>query len=494
MGKIKKLLLSFTLIANFFLLSVVDVSAASGTVTMTSNRTQVVVGNTVTYTVTVKAPSNKKLGVFQYYISYDSSMLSLTSGESSGAPVFTGSESSKTYTFKFKAKKAGTATVKFNVSGGYTFDQEKLTLSSPSKSVKIITQSQLEASYSKNNYLSSLAVTGKSISPTFNKNTLTYSLEVENDITSVNVTGKVEDSRSSVVGLGTHQLSEGVNKINIKVTAQNGSTRTYVLNVTRKELAPIVVEVNGNSYNVVRKKDLITSPNSNYEDTIIKINEEEVPAFVNNVTNTTLVGLKDSDGNIELYSYLNDTYTLYREFAFSNIIVTENEITEVPDGFKETKISVDDKEITAYQKEDDKNFYLIYATNISNGITDFYQYDSKENTIQLFNFNPYNEIDELEEKNKNYEYIIIGLGSLLAITYLVILVKTIKGDKNTSKTVVKKRKIVIDDNNFKENVDNNNDENNEIIEEKEPNIEKSDKIEENISYKKGKKKVKKKKK
>ena len=28
--------------------------------------------------------------------------------------------------------------------GGYTFDQEKLTLSSPSKSVKIITQAQLE--------------------------------------------------------------------------------------------------------------------------------------------------------------------------------------------------------------------------------------------------------------------------------------------------------------------------------------------------------------
>ena len=132
---IKKILFFFIFIVNILNFAIIPVDAATGTVTMTANKSQIVVGNTVTYTVTVKAPSNKKLGVFQYYISYDSSMLSLTSGESSGAPVFTGSESSKTYTFKFKAKKAGTATVKFNVSGGYTFDQEKLTLSSPSKRV-----------------------------------------------------------------------------------------------------------------------------------------------------------------------------------------------------------------------------------------------------------------------------------------------------------------------------------------------------------------------
>lgn len=485
---IKKILFFFILIVNIFNFSIIDVNAATGTVTMTSNKSQVVVGNTVTFTVTVKAPSNKKLGVFQYYISYDSSMLSLTSGESSGAPVFTGSESSKTYTFKFKAKKSGTATVKFNVSGGYTFDQEKLTLSSPSKSVKIITQAQLEVSYSKNNYLSSLAVTGKTISPTFNKNTLEYSLEVENDVTSVNITGQVEDSKSSVTGLGTHQLAEGINKIQVKVTAQNGSTKTYTLNITRKELAPIIVDVNGNKYNVVRKSELITSPNSNYEETIIKINEEEVPAFINEVTQTTLVGLKDAEGNIELYQYKNDSYTLYKEFSFSNIIVTESVAVNIPEEYKETVISIDDKKITAYKKDTSNNdFYLIYATNISTGISNLYQYDSIEQTIQLFNSEDLNENEELKEKNKNYEYIIIGLGFLLVITYIVVLISMIKkGSKTKTKKKIHNDKL----DSFEKKIDEDINNNKEI----EQNIENSDKIEENISRKKENKKKKRKKK
>lgn len=481
----KYLLIIFFAISPFFL-STIDTYAATGTVTMTINKSQIVVGNTVTYTVTVKAPSNKKLGVFQYYLSYDSSKLSLTSGESSGAPVFTGSETSKTYTFKFKAKKSGTATVKFNISGGYTFDQEVLSFSSPSKSVTIITQSQLEASYSKNNNLSNLSVTGKSISPSFNKNTLTYSLEVENDITSINVSGKKEDSTASVSGFGTHQLSEGLNKIEIKVTAQNGSSKTYILNVTRKELSPIIVEVNGNSYNVVRKKELITSPNSNYKDSTVTINDEEVPSFINEITNITLVGLKDKDGNISLYIYDNDSYKPYREFTFEGMIVTEDIAPSIPFNFNEIKISIDNKEITAYQKNDNSNFYLLYATNISTGKSDFYQYDSKENSIQLFNKAPYIEMESLENKNKEYGYIIIGLGSLLAVTYLTILIRLIVGDKKENTKKNKQKNFTTVDNNL--NVFNNT--NKENIQDSKNN----DKIVKNISYKNDKKKNKNKKK
>ena len=44
-----------------------------------------------------------------------------------------------------------------------------------------------------------------------------------------------------------------------------------------------------------------------------KINEEEIPAFINNNTNVILVGLKDSEGNIKLYSYKDNNYILYKE-------------------------------------------------------------------------------------------------------------------------------------------------------------------------------------
>jgi len=47
----------------------------------------------------------------------------------------------------------------------------------------------------------------------------------------------------------------------------------------------------------------------------------------------------------------------------------------------------------------------------------------------------------MKEENKNYVYVIIGLGSILALTYLVILIKTIKHSDNSSKNVNTKKRI-----------------------------------------------------
>ena len=56
------------------------------------------------------------------------------------------------------------------------------------------------------------------------------------------------------------------------------------------------------------------SPNGNYEETTIKIGEEEVPGFYNKSTDTYLVGLKNEEGEIKLYIYKDEKYTLYKEF------------------------------------------------------------------------------------------------------------------------------------------------------------------------------------
>lgn len=512
--------ISYTIIPLFiFYLSTIVVHAASLSVTINSSSNKIVVGNTVTYTV--KVSSSELLGSLHYTFNYDTSKLTLISGTLNGAPVFSGKEKSVTYTFKFRAKASGTANVSFTLHEAIDWNDRSFSFNkTTSKSTTIITQAQLEASYSKNNYLSSLGVNNHSLSPAFNKNTLVYNLEVENDVTSITVSGNKEDSYASVSGLGNYDLNEGINKIEVKVTAQNGSTRIYTINATRKELSPIVVELNGVTYNVARKANMITLPNTNYEATTIKINNEDVPAFINNVTNTTLVGLKDPEGNVALYIYNNDTYTLYNEYSFSNIILTEAVTTSVPNDYKEVELLINNKTIKAYQKENDANFYLIYATNISNGVTSFYQYDSKENTVQLFNSNPYDEIEQLNEKNQNYVYVIIGLGSLLAITYLIILIKMIKNGSSNEKVPrkTKNKKVEVDEeeldkfenfDDYEEEVENtkkeaedkkteekadNDEENSNIVEENEQNIENSDRIEEIISHKKEKKKFKKKKK
>lgn len=49
---------------------------------------------------------------------------------------------------------------------------------------------------------------------------MSYALEVENSVESINVIATKEDSKSSVQGSGAITLSEGLNALNIVVTAE----------------------------------------------------------------------------------------------------------------------------------------------------------------------------------------------------------------------------------------------------------------------------------
>ena len=346
-------------------LMIIKVNAASLNVNISASSTRIVVGNTVTYTVTVS--SSELLGSFRYGVTYDTNKLSLESGTLNAAPAFDGTKKSVTYTFKFRAKASGTANFNFNIYEAIDWNFNNFSYKgTTTKSITIISQAQLEASYSKNNNLSNLKVEGFDLSPSFNKNTTNYSLLLENDVREINITGSKEDNTASIDGLGKHQLVEGLNKINIKVTAQNGSTKTYVIEATVKELTPIVVKLEDKEYTVVRKKELIEKPNTNFDELEINIGEEEkIPAFENKATNTTLVGLKDTDGNIELYEYKDDNYKLYKEYEFDSIIITPAAIKDIPEGYIESKVTIGEDEITAYKSETNNDFYLINAINIS---------------------------------------------------------------------------------------------------------------------------------
>ncbi len=438
------LLLIFSIVTLFGSMEICD--AANASVSITSSASQLVVGNNVTYKVTVS--SSSPLGVLNYSFNYDTSKLTLVDGTLNAVPYFTGTEKSATYTFVFKAKARGSATVSFTLNEAIDFDGTAFNVQkTTSKTVNIITQEDIEKSYSTNNYLSSLKVDNYNITPDFNKDKSDYTLTVENNVRSINISGTKEDSKSSVTGLGNHDLSEGANKIEIKVTAQNGSTRTYTITVTVKELTPVEVEIDGKKMNVERKRENLTSPNSTYEETTIKINNEDIPAFINTITDVTLVGLKDELGNINLYMYKDGSYSLYNEFSSNKITITEASTNNPPEGYKKVELTIDEKKITAYQKKQSSNYYLVYATNIENGLTSWYQYDSKEKTFQLVNKDFDNELSNMKQKNKYYEYMIVGLGIILAVTYVSILVSTVKKD---SKKGNKKKKKYDD---FKEHFD-----------------------------------------
>ena len=460
MKKIKKILL--VLFALFgLLLNSIPVHAASLSVSGTASTTSTVVGNTIT--ITFKYSSEKPLGAVVYSMSYDSDYLTLTSGTQTNALSYTGSQKSDSIKFTFKAKAKGNTTVTFKINEALDFDGNTLSAGTTSKTITIKSQADVEASYSKNNNLSSLSISDGELSPKFDKNTLEYSATVENEVGQITVSGNKEDSKSYVDGLKTYELEEGSNKIEVKVTAQNGNSKTYVINVTRKELAPINVKTEeGLDLAVVRKKDLLKSPNANYEETTIKIGEEEVPGFYNKATDTYLVGLKDEDGNIKLYNYKDEKYSLYKEFTFNSIIITATSKGSIPEGFVEETIKIGEEDVVAYKDEENNNdYYLINGKNISTGEEHLYQYDKKENTLQIFNEDLLTKIDVLNDKNNNYLYVIIGLGSLLIITYIVILLSSIKNNKK------KIKKLDEDIEEEKEKIEKANEENENEIEENE---------------------------
>lgn len=90
---------------------------------------------------------------------------------------------------------------------------------------------------SSNNRLRGLSIDGYSLTPTFSSDTTDYSLIVENEVTSIDISASAADTNASVSGRGSHSLSVGDNTINIVVTAEDGTTRTYTINVVRKQAA-----------------------------------------------------------------------------------------------------------------------------------------------------------------------------------------------------------------------------------------------------------------
>lgn len=84
-----------------------------------------------------------------------------------------------------------------------------------------------------NNYLKSLSVKDYDIK--FNKDTLSYTLEVEGTVEKATITAEAESTKANVAGAGEKTLKYGSNKIEIKVTAENESVKTYTITITRKD-------------------------------------------------------------------------------------------------------------------------------------------------------------------------------------------------------------------------------------------------------------------
>ncbi len=414
MKKIKKILVLLVAL----ILMPHTAHAASGSISVSGSST-VVQGNKITVNVTLS--SSTPIGSWQMDLNYDKNYLQLVSSSAeAGGTMMAGYSASgtksKTYTFSFKAKKKGNTIISVGSYLAYAYsDISELSLKSSSKTIKIMTQQELEATYSKDNYLKSIEVEGYNLEPAFNKDTLDYKINVPTGTTKVTISAKVNDAKSSVSGDGEIEVSEGLNTVPLVVTAQNGSERTYNLTINVEDQNPIKIEVDNKDYTVVKNAALLTTPTT-FRDTTVTINDVQIPAFINENAKITLVGLKDEDGTIDLFKYENGKYSSYKELTLNSDILIPTPFTNPLDLIK-TTVTLNNEKYDAYKYSENSNFVIINATNLADGKTDLYLYDTINKTAQLYD-ETY--INDTKETIKNYTYIIITFAGALVVMIIII--------------------------------------------------------------------------
>lgn len=243
MKKIVKYLLVLSLSFVFLLGSKMDFYAAGASL---SGPSTVRAGDTITLNLNIS--DSGKYGL-EGTLNYNSSQVSLSSMscnvsgwkvENNGNSIIVYDDnltnplggSTAVLTLKFKVNSgvaAGTA-VNISVSGIVTTD------GSAESSIGTASYSTTIAEpLSSNANLSSLSVTEGTLSPGFSAGTTSYNIgEVDYSVSKLNISYKTEDSKATASVSGNN-LAVGANTVSVVVKAENGTTKTYKIQVTRKQ-------------------------------------------------------------------------------------------------------------------------------------------------------------------------------------------------------------------------------------------------------------------
>lgn len=389
LNKILKLFLAIFIAV--VLINPMKVSAASVSVTASSQT--VYVGDTVTFTVSVSNGAG--------YLNI------------SGAVTDTNSwfeNQSKTYTVK--ASQIGTMTVYVDgVIADFTTEEDQtISRNTTYYTVTVIqrpssnsgggsnsgssssgsgssTTTPVTDNRSSNNNLSSLSISEGELSPAFSSDVTEYSVELASSVTSITVNASASDAKASVSGTGEISLNAGDNRIEITVTAENGNPKLYVINAYVDEAPLVFVSYGDKELGVVRNLNGVTL--EGFEETSVQIDGNEVKAWHSPTRNITVVYLeKDDEKNFYIYDETEGITSVYKQVA---ILGNTLGIVDIPEDLQEKagmtyqEITIDDVTLMGWVYEDKafSNYSLIYAMN-DMGEYQYYQYESTQNTLQLY--------------------------------------------------------------------------------------------------------------
>ena len=252
-SKILGLLTCLILLWSIFI-STIKVYAATATVGFSGDST-VNVGSNITITMYISEVDGANGGIASVggNLSFDSEYLEYVSGTGTTTPYIfqinpsanyiiagldtslangiTGSNQTNVFTFVFKAKKLGTTTITLT-NARLTDTNDRVTTTVNEKTINII--NSLPSTKSSDATLKSLEAIGYTLSPSFSPSITSYTIKVPNNINSLNLTGNTNDSKAIVNGLGNITLQGETTTANIKVTAEDGTTKTYTITINKE--------------------------------------------------------------------------------------------------------------------------------------------------------------------------------------------------------------------------------------------------------------------
>lgn len=314
-----------------------------------------------------------------------------------------------------------------------------------------------EEKKSSNASLGSLVISAGTLSPEFSAATKDYTATVDYSCSSLAVTANPADSKASVTSVtGNDSLEVGENTVSVVVTAEDGSTSTYNIVVTRRaEDDPENADkqdnwkkfdINGTEWTMVNDIPEDVVPEG-FEHSKTVIDGLEYNTLHGTFGDITLVYLQSESGN-GLFVYdaaQNAAYEFVRINSESHfIVVLLPKVDDVPEGYNEVSLSIEGKGVaTAYQtkaeKTDDKtkDFYLVYAMN-DNGESGWYTYDSVDGTYMRTELSAPTVAQEENDTTKSElvpeianKYLVLAaiLVLIIIILLLLLIVSAVKNRK-----------------------------------------------------------------
>lgn len=277
--------------------------------------------------------------------------------------------------------------------------------------------------------LSSLSVSAGTLSPKFSANTTKYELSLPSDTKSIVVEAKANDSAASVSGSGEVKLEQGENEIVIRVSAEDGTTKTYTINAYVEEKPELFLDYDGRQLGVVKNTKRVAKPGDAFEEVTLTIDEKEVVGWTNNIMNVTVLYMIDEEsGEKGFYLYDSEKQTITSKFQPIALLGNNLYLVDIAkdlqdrEGMTFTTVTVDEQELPGWRFNESgfDNYSLIYVMN-EKGEMQYYQYESSMNTLQLYS-NAAPITTQTYLKNRQIEQIAIIAAGVFAVTTIAALI------------------------------------------------------------------------